>query len=117
MYAMLENNKFVLLYQVRPGVTDKSFGIHVAKLAHFPDEVVQHAQNRYDESEDHYSQLKSQNDEKAANIFVNAIEKLTTINPEEVSDQDITQLVSDIQKQVKDSNSSYFKEHFPQLFC
>lgn len=117
MYAMLENNKFVLLYQVRPGVTDKSFGIHVAKLAHFPDEVVQHAQNRYDESEDHYSQLKSQNDEKAAHIFVDAIDKLTTINPEKVSDQDITQLVSNIQKQVKESNSSYFKEHFPQLFC
>lgn len=119
MFAVSENNAFTLLYQVRPGVMDKSFGIHVAKLANFPKEVVQLAQKTYDESEDHYSQLKSQDDENAAQIFVDAIEKLIEIesNSGNENDQKITELVSNIQKQVKDSNSAYFKEQFPQLFC
>lgn len=41
MVAVANNDTFTLLYQVRPGVMDKSFGIHVAKLANFPKNVVQ----------------------------------------------------------------------------
>ena len=32
--------------QVKPGVCDKSFGLHVAKIAHFPPEVISDAADR-----------------------------------------------------------------------
>lgn len=116
MMAVSDKDTFTLLYQVRPGVMDKSFGIHVAKLANFPNEVVELAQKIYDESEDHYSQLKSQDDEDAAKIFVSAIEKLMAVDTESSADAQITELVESIQKNVKNSNNTYFREQFPQLF-
>ncbi len=39
-------NELTLTYQVRPGPCDRSFGVHVARLARFPEEVVQEAHAR-----------------------------------------------------------------------
>lgn len=39
--AMIEDNKLILLYEVKPGVCDQSYGIHCAKMAEFPKRVLE----------------------------------------------------------------------------
>ena len=44
--AWISDEKFTLLYQLQPGVCDQSFGIDVAKIAIFPEEVIENAKKR-----------------------------------------------------------------------
>lgn len=46
--ALVEKNSIVMLHLVENGPSDQSFGVHVAALAHFPDEVVATARAQAD---------------------------------------------------------------------
>lgn len=41
--ALAEGNKLTMLYRVKEGVIDRSYGIHVAEMLKFPEEVLNEA--------------------------------------------------------------------------
>lgn len=114
MEAIADNDNFTLLYQVKPGVMQKSFGIQVARLASFPRDVVTLAQNLYDECEDHYTQLQEINDHDGIAVFLSSIDKIANVDPD--NDEAIGAMLQDIRQCVRDTNSIYFQQTFPSLF-
>ncbi|KAH8308107.1 hypothetical protein KR059_006489, partial [Drosophila kikkawai] len=110
MAAVADSDNFTLLYQVRPGVMEKSFGIQVARLASFPDHVVQNAQEVYNEFEDEHVDKQKKEDKALLEKIQVAIEQLSTAgNNTDINVEDLTQLVTQFTKDIKKLDSDYFK--------
>lgn len=66
--AICNQDKLTLLYEVQPGVCDKSFGLHVARLACFPESVVKEANDRVALLEDAGKMENMKDEEKRQTI-------------------------------------------------
>ena len=111
--AMEENKKLIFLHKVKPGAVDKSYGIHVASLAHLPDSLIKRA----DEILSIYEKKSIKKEtftqtslfelpEQEVTPKKNEIEeKIKEINPLEMTPMEALSFLYDIHKEVKNKNS------------
>ena len=132
MAAVADDENFTLLYQVRPGVMEKSFGIQVARLALFPNDVIkvrvfiyhileyfykiwqlfsQNAQKVYSEFDDEHQHTQNEDDKILLEKINNAIQKLSTTggNSADINELDLTKLVEQFTTEIEKLDSEYFK--------
>jgi DNA mismatch repair protein MutS len=107
------NGEIIFMHQIIEGKADKSYGIHVAKLAGLPDKVIKSSEKilKLLEKEKNKLQPKPQElfgepeqtvqDEKSSEVGSPFMEELKTLNINTMSPIEALQKISDWQKQVK----------------
>lgn len=111
MAAHADEDDFTLLYQLKPGVTDKSFGIHVAKLVKFPDATVEFAEDTYKRIADHFSEIRNEEDR---NRFQSITRDFEAVNVDD--EKELQKLIADVQSSVAGvEKGSSFQETLKKL--
>lgn len=127
--AMTSSGTLTLLYKVKPGVCDQSFGIHVAELAHFPTTVIDFARKKATELEDFQGstaalgegvldsengtspakrrRLLKQDGEEIIKDFLSQVAKLPV---ETMTDEQTAHEVSKLKEKVLAKNNPYIQE-------
>jgi DNA mismatch repair protein MutS len=102
--AFEEDGDITFLHKIKDGSVDKSYGIHVAKLAHLPDQIIKRA----DQILKIYENKEKNIDIKIQESFVFEKEEkdeikeyLKTINPLEITPLEALNILDDLKKKVK----------------
>jgi len=112
--ALVGDDKLTLLYQLQPGVCSKSFGIDVAKIAHFPTHVIDDAKRRIwrlegvTETSETPSELKQKIVEEGNRAISEFLEKAKGLESEE-SDDELLRKFSELKQEIKNSDIPYVK--------
>ena len=125
--AMTTDENLTLLYKVKPGVCDQSFGIHVAQLANFPPHVIEYAKEKAKFLEDYCPLLTNEELESGAQeadmvskkykykqetneLIEHCFEKIQGLQADAMSDEDYIQKVHElIEKEADLVENPYFK--------
>ncbi len=102
--ASVANDSLVFLYQIKPGRSNKSYGINVAKLAKLPEEIIQRANTLLVALEENNIEHHLSNDALNTKIIVqeSEVEKyLGTIDPMSLSPMDALSTLIELQKLIK----------------
>ncbi|CAF0703085.1 unnamed protein product [Brachionus calyciflorus] len=126
--AMTTDDSLTLLYKVKPGVCDQSFGIHVARLANFPEHVIEYAKekakyledycpilpNEEENAQDHSKKYKYK--QETDEIINQLFQKIEKIDKNSFSDEEYIQKVQElIHSEAKIVDNPYFKALISRL--
>jgi DNA mismatch repair protein MSH2 len=112
--AITDHEKLTLLYEVQPGVCDKSFGLHVARLASFPESVVKEANDRVALLEDSVKMENMKDEEKRRTIeegetiletFFDSVKKLDGVT----NDSELVEKFNKLKQDALNSNNAYIQ--------
>ena len=105
--AIEEEGKITFLHKVKTGAVDKSYGIHVASLAHLPKEVIERANDILEvyetksKKDKNFKQIELQLDfQEENNDNDKIIEKLKEVNPLEITPIDALNLLYDLKNKI-----------------
>lgn len=87
-----------MLYQVKHGVCDQKFGIHVAKMVQFPEEMIEFAQEKVKKYEEIENPANIKHLEKLAEEIK---ERSKEINTNEMNDEELLSFLSKIAVEVQ----------------
>ncbi|KAL5010021.1 hypothetical protein ScPMuIL_012326 [Solemya velum] len=121
--ALTSHDTLTLLYRVKQGVCDQSFGIHVAELAHFPKHVIEFAREKACDLEDYLSisvtdtelegdderavkkrKMVKQQGEEIIKKFINQVKSLPV---DALSPQELMTEIEKLKDEVKFKNNVY----------
>ena len=110
--AVEEEGKITFLHKVKPGAVDKSYGIHVAALAHLPTEVIDRADQILDVYE---NKSKDKSKVKQLELFLGEedeevnkndkiIEELTKIDPLKITPMEAINVLYKLNTEAKENS-------------
>ncbi len=108
--AIEENNRLIFLHKVKSGAIDKSYGIHVASLAHLPKSLIKRAEEilsiyeKKNVKKETYTQTSLfELTESEIEPKINPIEeKIKQINPLEMTPMEALNFLYELKKEVKE---------------
>ncbi|XP_071317884.1 DNA mismatch repair protein Msh2 [Trachinotus anak] len=122
--ALTSHNTLTMLYRVKPGVCDQSFGIHVAELACFPPAVVAMAKEKAEELEefqepageksekvDEPEAKKRRTDKQVGeNLIQDFLEKAKSLPAATMSDEEVKAELRKMKQELVAKNNMYVTE-------
>ncbi|XP_023262348.1 DNA mismatch repair protein Msh2 [Seriola lalandi dorsalis] len=122
--ALTSHNTLTMLYRVKPGVCDQSFGIHVAELACFPPAVVAMAKEKAEELEefqDPAGQKLDKEEEPEAkrrrtdkqvgeNLIQDFLEKAKSLPAATMSEEEVKAELRRMKQELATKNNTYVTE-------
>ncbi|XP_046847802.1 DNA mismatch repair protein Msh2-like isoform X2 [Xenia sp. Carnegie-2017] len=121
--AMATDNCLTLLYRIKPGVCDQSFGIHVAELTNFPLKVIEFAKRKAIELEDFQDQTgnftcdvdeekslakKRRSDKKEGDKMIyKYLQSVAALPIDDLTDLQVSEQFASFKQDLLEKNNSY----------
>lgn len=122
--ATTAHGTLTLLYLVRPGPCDRSFGIHVAELANFPATAIEFAKKKASEMEDDFGDVEDDSEEavkkrklqkeEGEKVIEDFLSKISKLDCDALSEEELEREVKKFREEARSHNNPYIAHLLPR---